>query len=214
MSKPQKNTALAPWRSAIGAYQDGAVEVVADGLKIHWAKLPAPDRIYEADFAWITVRHGAVSLFFGKQDLDTENTLRTRLEVRCPIEKFVNHLWKNSRDFHQALRKLPDWPPNPERENLAPEKWKALKDHSESANFEYIARFGSEAVLDFYYVPPSGIARLAQGMGGAGLRVDPVVRVQTTQREVLRLLNAAEPVAAELASQLPEELREELRDDA
>lgn len=206
-SKADKGAALVPWRSAIGAYQDGAVEVVADGLKVHWAKLRVPDRIYEADFAWIKLRHGAVSLFFGKEDLDTQDTLRTRLEVRYPIEKFLNHFWKNSRDFHRVLRQLPDWPIDRGREEVSPERMRALKDHSEAANFEYMARYGSEAVLDFYYVPPSGIARLAQGMGAAGLRVDPVVRVQTTMRELLRLLNAAEPVAAELAGEMPKEFR-------
>ncbi len=69
-----------------------------------------------------------------------------------------------------------------------------------------MARFGSEAVLDFYYVAPSGIARLAQGMGSAGIRVDPVVRVQTTRSELLHLLDAAEPLVQELTAQLPEDL--------
>lgn len=206
MVKSDKN-ALIPWRSAIGAYQDGAVEVSAEGLKVHWAKLRVPDHVYDADFAWIRVRHGAISLFFGKEDLDTPKTLRTRLEIRYPIEKFINHFWKNSREFHRTLKQLPTWPVNPGRDLIAPMEMRALKDHSESANFEYMARYGSEAVLDFYYVPPSGIARLAQGMGAVGLRVDPVVRVQTTMRELLRLLDAAEPVVAEQIVHLPEELR-------
>jgi hypothetical protein len=107
----------------MGAYQDGAVEVMAEGLKIHWAKLPTPDRIYDADFAWIKVRHGMVSLFFGKQDLDTENTLRTRLEVRYPIEKFVNHTWRNCRDFHQALG-VAGLATKPEPREPHSEKWK------------------------------------------------------------------------------------------
>lgn len=209
MSKPDRASGLVPWRSAIGAYQEGAVEVVADGLKLNWAKLRIPDRTYEADYAWVKVRHGAVSLFFGKEDLDTPETLRTRLEVRYPIEKFLQHFWKNSREFHGKLRQLPSWPPDEARGTVAPEKMRALKDHSECANFEYIARYGSESVMDFYYLPPSGIARLAQGMGGAGLRVDPVVRVQITMRELLRLLNAAEPVALELASQIPQEFRDD-----
>lgn len=206
-AKAGKRTAVAPWQAVQGVYQDGAIEVVADGLKIHWAKLPPPDRLYEADFAWIRLRYGAVSLLFGKEDLNEEKRLRTRLEIRYPGEKFLHHFWKNSREFHKAIRELPNWSDGDTRGRIEPEKWTALKDHSESANFEYMARFGSEAVLDFYYVAPSGIARLAQGMGASGVRVDPVVRVQTTRSELLHLLDAAEPIVQELEHQLPEDLR-------
>lgn len=127
MSKPEK-AAVGPWRSALGAYQDGAIEVVADGLKLHWAKLQVPDRSYEADFAWIQVRRGAVTLFFGKEDLDSVDTLRTRLEIRYPAEKFLQHFWKNSRDFHQTLRGLPAWPADAARDDCSPERMRAAKD--------------------------------------------------------------------------------------
>jgi hypothetical protein len=210
VSKPNRNVAVQPWATAIGSYQDGAVEVVAEGIKVHWAKLRIPDKTYEADYAWVKVRHGAVSVFFGKQDLDSPNTLRTRLEIRYPVEKFLNHFWRQSRDFHQKLRearKYPGWSANRIKES--PETMKALKDHSETANFDYCARSGSEAVIDFYYVSPSGIARLAQGMGATSIRVDPVVRIQLMMPELLGLLDAAEPVVEELTKNLPEEYRDD-----
>lgn len=208
MGKPGKTAAVEPWLSAVGSYQDGAVEVVAEGIKVHWAKLRIPDKTYEADFAWIRPRHGAVSMFFGKEDLDARDTLRTRLEIRFPVEKFLSHFWKNSREFHEKLRQAGTWPAaDNRRSELFPEKMKALKDHSESANFDYMARSGTESVMDFYYISPSGIARLSQGMGAGGIRIDPVVRIQLMTPELVRLLDAAEPLARELTNQLPEELR-------
>jgi hypothetical protein len=206
VAKPNRTVGVNPLLSAVGSYQDGAVEVVADGIKVHWAKLRIPDKIYEADFAWITLRYGAVSIFFGKEDLDSPDTLRTRLEIRYPAEKFLNQFWKNSREFHERLRQHDNWSAGEGgRDGLVPQRMKALKDHSESANFDFMARSGTEAVADFYYVSPTGVARLAQGMGAGGIRIDPVVRVQLVASELVRLLDAAQPVATQLTSQLPKE---------
>jgi hypothetical protein len=207
-SKEKGETGLARLASARGVYQDGALEVVGDGLKVNWARLREPERLYEADFAWSQVRHGAVSLFFAKEDLDLPGSLRSRLELRYPVEKFLKHFWGNSREFHARLRETPlaTSAGRSERASLRVESMHSAKDHSERVNFEYMAHFGTEASLDFYYLTPSGVARLAQGMGGDSLRILPVARVQITTEELLFLLDAAEPIARELAANLPREL--------
>jgi len=201
--KGRRSTGLTRVASAEGVYQDGALEVTGDGLKVNWSRLNDPDRLYEADFAWIRIRHGAVSLFFGKEDLDKSGSLRSRLELRYPVEKFVKHFWENSRDFHARLRKVPDWPGRSDRASYNPESMPSQKDHSERVNFEYMAHFGSEACLDFHYLTPGGVARLAQGLGGSSLKILPVARVQVTTSELLFLLDAAEPIAMELTAGLP-----------
>lgn len=209
LAKQKRVEGLAAIKTAQGVYCDGAIEVKGDGLRVRWQHLREPQRVYEADFAWLTVRHGAVSLFFGKEDVNEPGKLRSRLEIRYPVEKFCHHLWDNSRDFHERLKKSPAWPANADRRGVEPETWKAQKDHSERANFEYMANYGSEASIDFYYLVPQGVARLAGGFGGDGLKMDPVVRVQLTAQELLHLLDQAEPLATTLAAGLPDEVRDD-----
>ncbi len=139
------------------------------------------------------------SLFFGKVDLDDERQLRSRLQIKYPAEAFCRHFWANSRDFHAALKthaaKLPE---DPDRNRVTPERLTCPRDHSEWVNFDYIARTGTQASLDFFHLAPAGIARFADGKGSGGLAVTPVVRILTTVGELCRLLDACELVVNEI----------------
>jgi hypothetical protein len=171
---------------------------------VDFSKLSAPTNVYDADLAWIVHRPGAVSLFFAKRSLGEENELRTRLELRYPPENLVHHFWRNSRDFHGRLRQFVEkWPKDQAREAVDATKWKAQRDHSEWVNFEAIAHAGTEATLDFYLLPPPVVARFSKGLGSAGLKVSPVVRVHMTSFELLRLLDSAADVVAEIEGYLP-----------
>jgi hypothetical protein len=66
--------------------------------------------------------------------------------------------------------------------------WDADRDHSEWANIETMAHSGTEASLDFYTLPASGIAKFMKGQGSSQLIVRPVVRVQMNIFELERLL--------------------------
>ena len=68
--------------------------------------------------------------------------------------------------------------------------------HSEWVNFNYIARSGSEAVLDFYHLSPAAIAQWKHNITSRHLRLEPKVRVLTTVWEVVQLLDACEPIVA------------------
>lgn len=173
-------------------------------INIDLGKLTAPTNVYDADFAWLVHRPGVVSLFFAKQTLSKGTDFRTRLELRYPPEGLVNHLWRNSRDFHARLREFVEkWPKDEARDGFDPTKWTAQRDHSEWVNFEVLAHAGTEATLDFYSLPPVGVARFTKGAGSAGLQVSPVVRVQTTVFELLRLLDSAADVVAAIETYLP-----------
>jgi hypothetical protein len=196
-----------------------AIEVVGDpvgvglgrSIKIDMGKLPTPQNVYDADYAWIEHHPGNASLFFAKRNSGEEGTLRTRLEVRYPVENLVGHFWRNSREFHQKMKEFSDlWPADPERLGVSPSSMKTLKEHSEWANFETMAHAGTEAVVDFFSLPPLGLARFAKGQGSEGLVLIPVVRVQTTVFELTRLLDTAGAVVQEIESYLPERLMEEL----
>lgn len=172
------------------------IRVGADGsILIESAGLETPANVYDADFAWVERRFEAISIFFAKADRDTAEKLRSRLEIRYPLEAFYRHFWKNSREFHDSLKKNQGIPPNdPLREGLNPEKWPSTKDHSEWVNFDVISRTGSQACFDFFHLSPSGIARFAKGQGTAGLTVAPIVRVLTTTNELYRLMNVSQSV--------------------
>ena len=173
-------------------------------INIDLTKVSAPANIYDADVAWVTHQPGLVSLFFGKRSLNEQDRLRTRLELRYPAENVVHHFWNNSRGFHERLRAFVSlWP---DFANTAPQpagKWHAEKDHSEWVNFEAIAHAGTEATLDFYSIPAVGIARFRRGGGSASLSIVPVVRVNLTVFELLRLMDAIEPVVKDIGAYLP-----------
>lgn len=175
-----------------------ALTIQADGsLRVDVAGLDLPHNLYDADVASVELRNGAVSLFFGKCDMGDESQLRTRLELRFPIEAFVSHFWGNSRLFHAAVQefgrnnKAPGIRPDPRVTHQS-------QQHSEWVNFNYIARTGTQAALDFYHISPPAIAQWKQNITSRHLRLEPKVRVLTTIWEVVRLLDACEPIVSEV----------------
>jgi hypothetical protein len=168
-------------------------------IRIDLSRLRTPTNVYDADFAWIKHRPGAISFFFGKRSFTAKESLRTRLELRYPVENLVHHFWQNSRDFHARLDSfVSKWPKDVERDSLVPEEWNAERDHSEWANFETISHAGTEASLDFYLLPAFGIAQFMKGAGSSQLTIMPVVRVQMTAFELGRLLNSVGEIASEI----------------
>jgi hypothetical protein len=180
------------------------ISIGPDGsLAIDVAKLGTPQNLYDADYAWPKRRGGVVSLFFAKAHLDEPTRLRTRLELRYPIETFLHHLWKNSREFHARLKQfLSRRPQDKERDKLDPATMKADRDHSDWVNLDYLAHSGTEACLDFFQLSPGGLAMFAQGKGTSRLVMTPKVRVQTATEELCRLLDACAPIAQEIKEEL------------
>ncbi len=174
-------------------------------ITIDMAKLPPPAISYDADYAWIEHHPGDVRLFFAKRNRDRSETLRSRLEVRYPPESIIGHFWRNSREFHEKMKTFAKrWPADHERDAIHPERMLADKEHSEWSNFEAMAHSGTEALIDFYTLPVSGIAKFAAGQGSGGLILLPVVRIQMTIFELTRLLDSMEPIVTEIGNYLPQ----------
>src|SRR5262244_2939415 len=104
-SKYRSQIARLPLSSAQALHQFRTpVQKAPDGsLQIQAAKLPVPENSYVADIAWAARRRGTVSFFFGALS-DDEKMLKSRVEVRYSYEAFVHGWWKNSREFHRALK--------------------------------------------------------------------------------------------------------------
>lgn len=181
-------------------FSEDAIQVTPDGaIAIDASKLETPANVYDADFAWVQKRLGAVSLFFAKADLNAKDRLRTRLELRYPVEGFIEHFWKNSRDFHKIIREsVQRLPVAAVGERPPIESWEALKDHSEWVNFSYLARVGSQSALDFFNLAVPGVVQFTKGQGTSGLIIRPVTRVLTTTAALNHLLDSCEPLAEEL----------------
>ena len=183
-------------RDPISIDQGGSVRIDLEALA-------APANVYDADFAWVQERHGAISLFFAKQQVNA-SALRTRIEIRYAYEPFVDHLWKNSREFHERLKKYTTrFQKNETRDALDPAHMNADKEHSDWANFEVIAHSGTQASLDFFRLPTTGIARFVLSKSSSGLVVDPILRVNTTADELCRLLDMCDPIAERVKAFLP-----------
>jgi hypothetical protein len=185
----------------IGALRVGGArrEIVID-----MTKLASPPNAYDADVAWVEHSPGQpVVFYFGKLDRQGRG-LKSRLALRYPPENFVTHFWKNSRAFHDGLREyVARWPSDAKRLALHPEEMDAQRDHSEWVNFDYMAHSGTEAGIDFFHIPPAGVARYAKNQGTAGLELLPRIRVQLTVQELLNLLEACAPIAEEVKEYMP-----------
>jgi hypothetical protein len=173
-------------------------------IRIDLMKLQAPSNIYDADFAWIIHSPGSVSFFFAKRSLSEEKKLRTRLEMRFPPEILATQLWERTQEFHGRVKEYTDkWPKDENRNKLQPEGWSAEKDHSEWANIETMAHSGTEASIDFYQLPPFGVAQFIQGRGSSQLMVLPVVRVLMSVFELDHLLESVALVVSQVQEYLP-----------
>jgi hypothetical protein len=181
-------------------FSTDAIHVTTEGvIAIDASKLEPPTNVYDADFAWVSYRRGAVSLFFAKEDLNGTNRLRTRLELRYPTEGFLEHFWKNSREFHQIVREYVQRLPEVRLEQRPlVESWESVKDHSEWVNYSYLARVGSQSALDFFNLAVPGIVQFTKGQGTSGLIMRPVARVLTTTADLCRLLDSCEALVVEL----------------
>lgn len=186
---------------------DDPITLGADGsILVNTGKLQPPEKVYDADVAWLKRGRGYVSLFFGKQNPDAPDRLRTRLEVKYAPEAFVRHLWRNSREFHETTREiLKTWPEDPLLVPIDGSSMAADRDHSEWANFDYMARSGSHGTIDFFLLPAGGIAKFVHGQGSAGLVMRPVVQVLLTVHELLRFLDAADALVNDVKRYLPPE---------
>ena len=152
------------------------------------------------------------SFVFGKRRPGGQGSLRTRLEIRYAPENVVHHFWKNSREFHRSLKNYVAKWPKETRDDTPVTTSNEVKDHSEWANFDYMAHAGTEGMIDFYQLPPSGIARFMQGQGTQGLTIEPVVRVMLTSSELLRLLDKVNSMIVEMMGFLPQEDQPRLRE--
>ena len=196
--------------NSAASQQLNALQVNASerSIVIDMSKLAPPQNIYDADCAGVEHRRGDVRLFFGKLKLPGRNQLRSRIEIRYPVETFYRHLWQNSRSFHEKLREYAQqWPSDHGRDQLSLTEVEADKDHSEWANFDYIAHSGTEAAIDFFHLPAAALARFKQGSVN-DLELEAVLRVQLTADELLRLLDRCAEVVSEIESYLPNNVRE------
>jgi hypothetical protein len=178
-----------------------AVSVDAEGdVIVSSADLPIPSNIYDADYAWPQIRNGAVSLFFAKASAGDDSGLRSRLEVRLPMESFIRHFWQSSREFHAQVRTLVQqagWRIK-DREHPKPEKLRPKNEHSVWANLDSMSRHGTAASIDFYHLAPDALVRFSRTRDLTKVTLEPIVRVLTTLSEALSLLDESAKIAEEV----------------
>ena len=130
--------------------------------------------------------------------------MRTRVEIRYPIEAFYCHFWQNSRGFHERVRTFArqrQLSEPREQHNLC--DLEADRDHSEWANFDYMAHSGTEAVIDFFHLPPAELARFTQTGDASGLDLEAILRIQLDVSQLLGLLDSCSEAISEIQRHLP-----------
>ena len=106
-----------------------------------------------------------------------------------------------SREFHELLQKQfrrSALMQRSDRQRRRPEAASPIKQHSLWANLNVISRAGTAASLDFYHLAPASLHRYTATRDRSRLDISPVLRVNTTVFEVLRLLDSSEPLVKEL----------------
>jgi hypothetical protein len=181
-------------------------------ISFNFSELPPPHREYDADFAWVKPRFGALSLFFGKAHLDEPQTLRSRIELKMAPDRFVRAFGTSVRDeFADELSKAVERRPNDS--SLSDIKAGDMrlvgdKDHSEWVTAAYIARTGGQGSLDFYSISPRDAAMAKEGLLSR-IPINPVVRVNLSVGELSRLLTTCRSLVSEVNASLPQEERDD-----
>lgn len=183
------------------------VSLVKPEISIDASRLQAPSRSYSADTGWVTYTPGQLSLYFAKRDITGPAVLPSRLEIRMPAEDFLR-LLVMSRSFYKLVRRQTDqWNPAVLQVSAPPVGVRAERTHSEWANFCYAAFSGSSASLDFHQMSIPGIARYSKNRDISGLSLTPVLRVQLSLFELLRLLDEGYALEGKIREDAPEEVR-------
>lgn len=187
----QRRTAIMRQENHRGASAGSALPpyLVPEGenaFTIQAALLPVPDRTYDADCAWAERKGGAVSLFFAKQDRDSPEALRSRLEVRMPIDSFAN-FWEHSREFYRRLQSSIRSSDALKEPIVKAREMHSEKDHSDWATICVVALSGGQAQVDFFLLAQGDVFLYKRAGNRRRLEAQPIVRVYTTpaQMEVL-----------------------------
>src|SRR5688572_21969513 len=107
------------------------------GLYVDSSKLEAPDRVYDADVAWIEHNPGETSMVFVKLDAGGAGVGRSRLQIRMPPEDLAGAFWRITEAFYSRLEKfVARWqlPPVDAGRNNRPAVPMEARQHSEWAN--------------------------------------------------------------------------------
>lgn len=192
------------------AYQTKAMDPITIGMsdrsiRVNMALLPAPTNIYDADVWSIERQAGYVALYFGQLHGAATDRLRTRLKLKYGAEAFIVHFWKNSRKFHDDMRRqVESWPLDPlhvKTQSVA--SMHSDKEHSQWVNFDYLSRSSSQGSLDFYHLPPSALAKFVQGQGSRELELNPVVRVLVTVYQLCEILDRCGELIEDVRKYMP-----------
>jgi hypothetical protein len=151
-------------------------------LAIDFEKAPVPARAYSSDFVRIIKGEYEHALVFGKLNPGTHQ-LRNKVEISYPNRAFVNQLWSSTRDLLKTITKNLPVP----TEHLEPQPDDTDMVQSFRANNAFIATLGDDALVDFYYIPPSDIHYARFGKRNK-VTLDPVLRIVLSTPLLARFL--------------------------
>jgi hypothetical protein len=161
-------------------------------LKVLYEEAAPPERVYHADYCKVLKGRIGMTLVFGKLAPGT-NHLRTQIEIAFPDEWFVRQLWAASRSFNETVRKLTEGRALAGLTDLLD----ADKVQSFSANNVFMAVFGEDSMMDFYYISPGEIHFFSKGKRD-NVALQPVVRISLSSLLMREFLEACKVYAEEL----------------
>ncbi len=147
-------------------------DTAAVEMSVDYRLAPIPDRAYYADYSNVQQSRFGLTLSFGKLASD-QRALRTKIEVVFPETMFQKQLLGSTAGLRRTLEQLLGDKKLPKIPGLNEETEKTQTFRS---NNVFMAIWGEEGVLDFYYISPRDYF-LSHAEQGAEVGLEPVVRV-------------------------------------
>ncbi len=165
-------------------------------------RLPLPHDIYTANSGWIVRDESWVTFGFGNKKYG-ENALRTRLEIRMPLEAF-HAMWKNTAEFFVKLRSsvtqntyMQHAPANDAK------SWLTEKDHVMVATVCVMMHGGTSAEMDFFEIPAPSLLAAGRTRNLSSVEVRPVVRVALPTGILVQQLEECAKIDKEISAFFP-----------
>jgi len=140
-------------------------------MGVDYTRAQIPERAYYADYCNVAQSRVGFTLTFGKLAA-SQDSLRTKIEVIFPEQMFHKQLWGTTASLRETIKSI-----------LEGRKLEPLGNVSDTekvqtfrSNNVFMAIWGEEGVMDFYYISPRDYFLFHQ-QSGTDIGLEPVVRV-------------------------------------
>jgi len=179
-------------------------------LAIDYEEAPVPDRYYVANWFAILEKDLEVIISFGDAS-ESDNQLRSRIDIVFPSMLFLDQLWKSSRQFQETLEKFLETMGSKADHGQPGAKLVTDKLQRLKSNNVLMVLQGTECLMDFFYISPKDM--WSKPRRGERIDLEAVVRIMLSPTLLLGFFKACEMLADRLTTRFANVRRKEDLDE-